>query len=205
MWEREVKAIKEMYDTIKTSVNMDCIRSESFEVKIGVHQGSILSPLLFAIVMDEVTRDIREGVVKELLYADDLILLGNSWEEVESRYDRWKKAPKNHGLKINVNKTKGFYTGGKVVRMQIRKFPCSVCGNGVGRNSLQCTKCQYWVHKKCSGIQGKVASMNGFVCKRCLGVVATSTEENVTLDKDNIEIVDKFAYLRDVLSMKGRA
>ena len=52
---------------------------------------------LFAIAMDEVTRDIREGVVKELLYADDLILLGNSWEEVESRYARWKKALKNHG------------------------------------------------------------------------------------------------------------
>ena len=121
--------------------------------------------------MDEVTRYIREGVVKELLYANDLILLGNSWNEVESRNDRWKKALKNHSLKISVNKTKGFYryTGGKVVRMQTRKLPCSVCGNGVGRNSLQCTKCQYWVHKKCSGIQGKVASINGFVCKRCLG------------------------------------
>ena len=78
----------EMYDNIKTSVNMDCMRSESFEVKVGVNQGSILSPLLFAFVMDEVTRDIRERVVKELLYANDLILLRNSWEEVESRYAR---------------------------------------------------------------------------------------------------------------------
>ena len=58
MLEREVKAIMEMYDNIKTSVNMDYMRSDSFEVKVGVHQGSILSPLLFAIVMDEVTKDI---------------------------------------------------------------------------------------------------------------------------------------------------
>ena len=144
--EREVKAIMEMYDNIKTSVNMDCMRSESFEVKVGVHQKSILSLLLFAIVMDEVTRDTREGVVKDLLYADDLILIGNSWEEVESRYARWKKALKK--LKINVNKTKRFYAGGKVARMQTQKFRSSVCGNGVGRNSLQCTKCQYWVHEK---------------------------------------------------------
>ena len=149
--ENEVKAIIEMYDSIKTSVNMGCMRSNSFEVKVGVYQGSILSPLLLAIVMDEVTRDIREGVVKELLYADDMILLGNSWEEVESRV-RLKKALKTHGLKINVNKTTGVYTGGKVVRMQTRIFPCSVCGNGVGRNPSQCTKCQYSVHKKCSGI-----------------------------------------------------
>ena len=35
--EREVKAIMEMYDNIKTSVNMDCMRSDSFEVKVGVH------------------------------------------------------------------------------------------------------------------------------------------------------------------------
>ena len=53
-----MKAIMEMYDNIKTSVNMDCMRSDSFEVKVGVHQGSILSPLLFAIAMDEVTKDI---------------------------------------------------------------------------------------------------------------------------------------------------
>ena len=62
------------------------------------------------------------------------------------------------------------------------------------------------MHKiKCTGIQGKVASINGFVCKRCLGLVATSMEENITLDEDNIEILDKFAYLSDVLSTEGGA
>ena len=86
------------------------------------------------------------------------------------------------------------------MRMQTRKFSCSVCGNGVGRNSLLGTKCQRWVHKKCSGIQGKVASINGFVCKRCLGLVVTSMEENITSDEDNVEIVNKFAHLGDVLS-----
>lgn len=41
-------------------------------MKVGVHQGSMLSRLLFAVVMDEVTKDAREGVMKEFLYADDL-------------------------------------------------------------------------------------------------------------------------------------
>ena len=91
------------------------------------------------------------------------------------------------------------------MRMQTRKFPCSVCGNGVGRNALLCTKCQHWVHKKCSGIQGKVTSIIGFVCRRCLGLVAASMEENIMLDEDNIDIVDKFAYLGDVLSTEGGA
>ena len=90
--EREIMAIKEMYSDIKTSVRVECERSESFDVKVGVHQGSVLSPLLFAVVMDEVTKDVREGVVKEILYADDLVLLGDSWKEVESRYTRWKNS-----------------------------------------------------------------------------------------------------------------
>ena len=63
---------------------MEYTRSESFDVEVGVHQGSILSPLLFALVMDKVTKDIREGVVKEMLYADDIVLVGDNWEEVKS-------------------------------------------------------------------------------------------------------------------------
>ena len=59
--------------------------------------------------------------------------------------------------------------------------------------------------KKCSGIQEKVANINDFVCKRCLGLVATSMEENITLDEDNIEILNKFAYLSDVISTEGGA
>ena len=67
-------------------MKVEYTRSESFNVKVGVHQGLILSPLLFTLVMDEVTKDIREGVVKEMLYADDIVLVVDTWEEVESRY-----------------------------------------------------------------------------------------------------------------------
>ena len=63
--EREIIAIMEMYTNIETSVKVEYTRSESFDVKVGVHQGSMLSPLLFTLVMDEVTKDIREAVVKE--------------------------------------------------------------------------------------------------------------------------------------------
>ena len=71
--EREIKAIMKMYTNIETSVKVEYTRSESFDAKVGVHQGSILSPLLFALVMNEVTKDIREGVVKEMLYGDDIV------------------------------------------------------------------------------------------------------------------------------------
>ena len=60
----------------------------------------------------------------------------------KSRYTRWKKALQDKGMKLNVrvNKTNAFYTRRNFVRMQIRKYPCSVWGKGVRRNSVQCTK-----------------------------------------------------------------
>ena len=51
----------------------------------------------------------------------------------------------------------------------------------------------------------KDASINGFVCKRCPGLVATSMEEIIMLDEDNMEIVDKFVCLGDVLGTEGGA
>ena len=37
------------------------------------------------------------------------------------------------------------------------RWPCGVCGRGVGSNSIQCTSCQKWEHKKCSGIKGGIS------------------------------------------------
>ena len=49
--------------------------SQELEVKVGVHQGSVLSPLVFVIVVDVVTESVRSGSVGEMLYADDLVLM----------------------------------------------------------------------------------------------------------------------------------
>ena len=32
------------------------------------------------------------------------------------------------------------------------KYPCGVCKQGVGDNSIKCVACHRWVHKRCSGI-----------------------------------------------------
>ena len=59
--------------------------SEEFEVKVGVHQGSVLSPLLFAIVVDTITENARRGVVNELLYADDLVVMSEDMEDFKGK------------------------------------------------------------------------------------------------------------------------
>ena len=73
-----------MYRNIITSERIDGKRSEEFEVKVRVRQGSVLCLLLLATVTDENSKE-KENDVNELLYAHDLVLLGESWEKVQMR------------------------------------------------------------------------------------------------------------------------
>ena len=61
-------------------------------MKIGVHQGSVLSPLLFAMVIDEVTENARKGWMRQILHADDLVLMGETIEKLRENFDEWSKA-----------------------------------------------------------------------------------------------------------------
>ena len=70
-----VRAVMSLYDGAKTRVRVRSAYSEQFKVKVGVHQGSVLWPLLFAIVVDVNTENARTAVVNELLYADDLVIM----------------------------------------------------------------------------------------------------------------------------------
>ncbi|PHU22112.1 Transcription factor HBI1 [Capsicum chinense] len=57
-----IRAIKDMYDRAKTQVRTAGGDSEHFTVLTGLHQGSTLSPFLFALVMDVLTRRIQGEV-----------------------------------------------------------------------------------------------------------------------------------------------
>jgi len=58
-----------------------------------------------------------------------------------------------------MNKSKVMISGEqhKVMQKAVR-WPCAICGRGIGNNSLQCTSCWNWVHRKCSGIKGTMYS-----------------------------------------------
>ena len=87
--------------------------SEEFWVRVGVHQGSAPSPLIFAIVIDVVTEHAREGLLNEILYADDLVLMKESLDDLKERLQRWRSALEDKGLKVNVGKTKMMVSGMK--------------------------------------------------------------------------------------------
>ena len=54
-----VDTVMSTYKNARTVVLTDDGVSEEFEVGVGLHQGSALSPLLFIIVMDRVSRKVR--------------------------------------------------------------------------------------------------------------------------------------------------
>ena len=70
-----------LYDGTKTRVRMGSAYSEEFEVKVGVHQGSVLLLLLFAIVVNTITENARSVVD-----ADDLILKSKTMEDLKERF-----------------------------------------------------------------------------------------------------------------------
>ena len=73
---------------------------EEYEVKIGLHQGSVLLQLLFAIVVNVITKNVRRGLVNELLYADDLLLMSKTMEALKEKFWNWKVALKSRGFKV---------------------------------------------------------------------------------------------------------
>ena len=73
-----VSAVMSMYTGAKTAVRTVYGNSKGFEVKVGIHQGSALCPLLFVIVMEAISREFRVTLPWELLYADDLAAIAET-------------------------------------------------------------------------------------------------------------------------------
>ena len=54
-----IECIKDMYHECSTSVVSAAGETESFQVRVGLHQGSALSPFLFVMLMDDLTEDVK--------------------------------------------------------------------------------------------------------------------------------------------------
>ena len=86
-----VKAMKSLYVRAETKVRVGSGLSKEFSAKVGVHQGSALSPLLFTMVIDEATKNARKSWMQQILYAGNLVLIGKTMEELIENLDEWRK------------------------------------------------------------------------------------------------------------------
>jgi len=95
-----------MYTGAKSVVRTVYANSSGFEVKVGMHQGSSLSRLLFVIVMKAISREFRVALPWKLMYADDLVVIAETEEDLIKRLNEWKNNVENRGVRVDMNKTK---------------------------------------------------------------------------------------------------
>ena len=85
-----VRLVQSIYTDARSRVRAGNGYSKEFGVAVSVHQGSVLSPLLFIIVLEALSREFRTGCPWELLYADDLMISAESMEELLVKLKTWK-------------------------------------------------------------------------------------------------------------------
>ena len=103
-----VARIKEMYQGSVSCVKIGGERSNWLRQRSGLKQGSALSPLLFICVMDEIMVEVaartREKHMRAMVFADDVMMWGNTEAEVQERLNVWIEVVEQYSLKFNAQK-----------------------------------------------------------------------------------------------------
>jgi hypothetical protein len=127
---RFLDVLKSLYDGTRAGVWLDGGMSESFATSMGVRQGCLLSPLLFSLFLNDLENCLGGGVrvgdlrVRLLMYADDIALLAESPQELQSMINCLENYCSMWNLKVNLGKSKIiiFRNGGRPARKEKWKF-----------------------------------------------------------------------------------
>ena len=103
--EKCVKLIQDMYRGCKTKVRSAAGESDSFNVDVGLHQGSALSPYLYIILVDVLTEGVRKEVPESMMFADDILLCGGREVDLTEYLDTWKTSLEERGMRLSRPKT----------------------------------------------------------------------------------------------------
>ncbi|KAK3572941.1 hypothetical protein QTP86_010545 [Hemibagrus guttatus] len=103
--EKYVRVVQDMYERSRTVVRCAVGQTEEFNVEVGLHQGSALSPFLFAMVMDQLSEEVRQESPWTMMFADDIVICSESREQVEENLERWRFALERRGMKVSRSKT----------------------------------------------------------------------------------------------------
>ena len=78
-----IRAVMSLFKGARPKEKFGTHSSDELELNAGVHQGSALSPLLFAIVIDVVMNEIKKGMLQEILYAGDIVKIAENMAELQ--------------------------------------------------------------------------------------------------------------------------
>ena len=164
--EKNVKIVKDMYRDSQTAVRSAVGTSMWFNVEVELHQGSALSPFLFAIV------DVRREAPWNMMFADDIVIASESREQAEEDLERWRCALVRRGMKVSRSKTEYLcmsdnvteetvkLQGADLAKVQDFKYlGCTVQDNG---------DCQKEVKKRIRAGWNGWRKISGIMCDRKL-------------------------------------
>ena len=148
------------------------LTTESFKVKVGLHQGSALSPFLFAVIMDRLTDEVRREPLWTMLFADDIVIFEETREEVEQRLKSWKYALERKGMKVSRSKTKYLCINGgnddETVKMEDTKVSRVKEFKYLGSTVQESGGCEREVKKRVQAGWNGWKRVSGVICDKRL-------------------------------------
>ena len=166
--EKYVQLVQDMYEGTETMVRCAVGTTESFKVKVRLHQGSALSPFLFAMIMDRLTDEVRREPPWTMLFADDQ----KTREEVERRLESWKYALERREMKVSRSKTEYLCINGRnddeTVKMEDTKVPRVKEFKYLESTVQESGSCEREVKKRVQARWNRWRRVSGVICDKRL-------------------------------------
>ncbi|KAK3513103.1 hypothetical protein QTP70_001397 [Hemibagrus guttatus] len=128
LWEYGVcgpllRAVRSLYNRSRSLVRIASCKSDLFPVHVGLRQGCPLSPVLFIVFMDRISRRSQglEGVrfgdhrISSLIFADDVVLLASSGLDLQHALGRFAAECAAAGMRVSTSKSKAMVLDRKKV------------------------------------------------------------------------------------------
>ena len=175
------KDYKDMYDGATTTVRSAAGLTEEFKVDVGLHQGSALSPFLFAVIMDKLTKNIRKEAPWDMLFADDIVLSRQNHTKLEDDLEIWKNALEGRDLKMSRSKTEHLKAGGvddgKELKLQREKIKRAKNFKYLDSTVSSDGRCEEEVRRRIQAEWMSWKKVSGVLCDRKLKCTRVLSEQ----------------------------
>ena len=171
--------------------------SEEFGMRVGMHQGSVLSPLLIILVLEVPSLEFHTGVPWELPHTDDLVLTADTQKECISKIKAWKAVMDSKRLHVSIKRPCCWSL--VLATMSLRNLAgipllCVVVVLATTPSSA---------HSACFvSTRGVVASLNDWSQTKSMsaaGVMERFSPAMAELDGTVLDVEASFCYLGDIL------
>ena len=175
--EKYVKVVHDMCEDSVTTVRCAVGITERFKVEVGLHQGSTLSPSLFAMVIDRLIDEVRQEPPWNMMFANDIVICSESKEQVERSLERWRYALERRGIKVSKSKTEYMCVNervdGETVLLQGVEVPKVKEFRYLG-STVQCSGgCGSEVKRRVQAGWNNWRRVSGVICNRRLSACAS--------------------------------